>query len=139
MLLSTLLLLHTTITLSLDCTNNTRCEDLLRIGSTCIDNKCTNPYEKGCLRRYLGKDTFPNKRICNSYDPPGSYEAGLCEKVQFDYSEIRIAGQNWDSALMTGMYIPSIPSLSHIFVSLGTPSIPLRNSRRTRIHRNIIP
>ena len=121
-----ILLLHITITFSLDCTNKTICEDLFRVGSQCINNKCTNPFEQGCLRRYLGKDTFPNKRICNSYDPPGSYEAGLCEKVQFDYPEIRIAGQNWDSALMTGMYILYIPLISsYMFVSLGTPSLPL--------------
>ena len=102
MLIYILFLLSFKIVDALYCIDDIACEKKFRVGSKCVNYSCTNPFQQGCLRQYLGEAKFHKKRICNSHDPLGSDETGLCEKSLFDYPEIRIGGQNWDSALMAG-------------------------------------
>ena len=55
-----------------------------------------NPYESGCLRQRL-PDDFVRLRTCNSDDPPGAAERGICRPSASDYMELRIFSQNWES------------------------------------------
>lgn len=74
--------------------------------STCLSreyrsNICSNPLtDGGCLHNKLG-DSWNRKRVCNSQDPPGALKQGLCRAPPYDYTEIRIQSQNWDSAIVT--------------------------------------
>jgi len=72
------------------------CEAKVRKGSECIDGFCSNPYHRGgCLA-----STLPDHhrvRTCNSEDPPEAVEMGYCRKSRLDYTEVRIASQNWES------------------------------------------
>jgi len=81
-----------------ECDNTLSCEEMLREGSECIDGFCTNPFDQGCLRRF--DDEIP-MRVCNSHDLPGSAKEGLCNETFFDYQEIRILGQDWESSIST--------------------------------------
>lgn len=77
------------------------CEELFWKGSECRNGYCSNPFEKGCLYTILNSpddyDGIPSisdgtrkrlsslieraksqVRVCNSYDPPGAAEQGLC-------------------------------------------------------------
>jgi len=58
---------------------------------------------------YLFRPTggAPGLRACNSDDPPGAAEAGLCAAPEFDYGEIRIGPGNWESS-MFGAWISQI-------------------------------
>ena len=59
------------------------------VGSKCMNNSYTNPFEEECLRHYLGEDMLDKKRVCTSYDPESSSENGLCNRPLFDkYTEI---------------------------------------------------
>eukprot|EP00957_Ditylum_brightwellii_P157194 11963475-Ditylum_brightwellii.AAC.1 len=62
---------------------------------------CTNPYESGCLRNYLGSDTFPTLRTCNSDDPPDAALQGICTESPSKYDEIRILSQGWGSSMFS--------------------------------------
>ena len=83
------------------CIDDMSCEKELMVGSKCVNHSCTNPFEQGCLRRYLGENVFPKKRTCNSHDRPDSSKDGICDNALFeDYEEIRILGQNWDPPMV---------------------------------------
>ena len=62
-----------------------------------------NPYVRGCLgemAKSKGDTSFrPGLRVCNSDDPPDAASAGVCRQPEFDYTEIRITSQNWDSVV----------------------------------------
>lgn len=80
---------------ALPCTNNSVCEPYFGTGSQCVGGLCTNPFEQGCLYRKL--PWWTKVRVCNSDDPPNAAELGLCRTPQFDYLEIRMHSQNWES------------------------------------------
>lgn len=80
---------------ALPCTNSSICEPYFGTGSQCVDGLCTNPFEQGCLYRKL--PWWTKVRVCNSDDPPNAAELGLCRTPQFDYLEIRMHSQNWES------------------------------------------
>lgn len=50
-----------------------------------------NFLRSGCLHKH---SKYP-KRACNSDDPPGTEQNGICIPSPFDYLEIRILNQNW--------------------------------------------
>ena len=78
---------------------------------------CSNPFQQGCLRQYLGEDIFSKKRVCNSQDKDGSSKEGLCDDAIFDdYQEIRILGQNWDSPMMSGKIKIKIKTILYSFL-----------------------
>lgn len=87
---------------------NKLCEEKYRKGSYCTSNeRCSNPFHKGCLQAVL-PENFTNKlRTCNSddYNDDTSKEEDderelFCTPAneQFDYEEVRILSQNWESA-----------------------------------------
>lgn len=77
----------------------------MRPGSVCVDGFCSNPFQEGCLRSFLGAEEFPNKRVCNSDDPDDAAERGLCDVPPFDYDEIRISNQDWDGPMISAWVI----------------------------------
>lgn len=93
------------------CEDDAICVEKYRAGSVCLsDGTCSNPFASGCLRRYLGEDKWPDMRVCNSDDPPGASAGagsaedavgmGVCARSPFDYDEIRILSQDWDSPMI---------------------------------------
>ena len=78
-----------------------KCELAVGRGSYCRhDGYCSNPFESGCLQQEL--PGWTKLRVCNSNDPPGAAEQDppLCRTDEFDYMEIRIAAQNWESSFL---------------------------------------
>ena len=57
----------------------------------------SNPFQSGCLHNIQGY----SKRVCNSDDPPSASQDGICIPSPFDYSEIRILNQSWDSPMLS--------------------------------------
>lgn len=112
------------------CENNTICEENLWPGSECLNNKCTNAFQSGCLRSLLTGDESKNaanddlrdlrnyitsrKRVCNSEDKTGSE---VCDADEHGYSEVRLFTQNWESAMVTVWMLQIIYS-----EILGVPS-----------------
>jgi hypothetical protein len=86
------------------CSTDDDCVTLLREGSICdlSVNLCTNPYANGgCLYQHatqISSNYTIRKRVCNSQDPPDAASKGYCTPAMFDYTEVRIEIQNWDSA-----------------------------------------
>lgn len=79
------------------CENDNECEEALRIGSKCIEGQCSNPfYHGGCLKSLLPE--WDKVRVCTSDDPPEALANGYCRESPFDYMEIRILAQNWESS-----------------------------------------
>lgn len=78
---------------SVTCETNDECSSLLRPGSECINNECTNPFQQGCLKSYLGEEAYSALRTCNSEDTIHNTTASLCTPSPLDYSEIRILSQ----------------------------------------------
>lgn len=86
-----------------DCGSN----GLIRGVSVCENGKCTNPFEKGCLKAMSEKHgkkeirypkALEQTRICNSDD--GESQERCREKVgTLAYDEVRIAPSNWESAI----------------------------------------
>jgi len=76
------------------------CESSLRPGSKCNEQGiCTNPYRSGCLREHL--EEFQHVlRTCNSDDNPEDPNV-ICTPSEFDYPEIRISAQNWETSLLS--------------------------------------
>jgi hypothetical protein len=76
-----------------------------------------NPYsDGGCLKQL--KSNWTKKRVCSSDDPPEFAEMGYCEHEEtFNYTEIRISSQNWESAFFQTWILQVI--LSEI---LGVPT-----------------
>lgn len=102
---------------SVACTTTDECVAALRLGSECVDNKCTNPYHLGgCLQQRI--PDWKKTRVCHSEDPPEAMEKGYCvaPDPNFDYPEIRILAQNWESAFFQAWVIQIV--LSEI---LGIP------------------
>jgi len=80
------------------------CESRLRPGSKCNEQGiCTNPYRSGCLREHLEefKDVW---RTCNSDDDPNDANV-MCNHSEFNYPEIRILAQNWETPLLSAWVI----------------------------------
>jgi hypothetical protein len=84
------------------CRNTAECEEaVVRRGSTCReDGFCSNPFESGCLSTLLPDEYSTKIRVCNSEDPPEAAGAGICRIPDFDYKEIRIFSQNWESVIL---------------------------------------
>lgn len=83
---------------ALPCQTTQQCEETLRPGSECVDNKCTNPYHAGgCLKNRI--KGWTKTRVCHSDDPPDAETNGHCiaPDPNFQYEEIRILAQNWES------------------------------------------
>eukprot|EP00957_Ditylum_brightwellii_P099941 7615891-Ditylum_brightwellii.AAC.1 len=57
-----------------------------------------NPFQAGCFHSRI--PGWKGLRMCNSDDPPNAVNLGLCEapSADFDYKEIRISTENWDTA-----------------------------------------
>ncbi|CAB9514541.1 Receptor-type guanylate cyclase gcy [Seminavis robusta] len=77
--------------------------------------KHLNPYFEGggCLRTLLGdSDGYTNKlRVCNSNDPPEAATLGYCQNSPLlDYTEVRMAGQNWESNIISAWLLQIILS-----------------------------
>ncbi|KAL7551981.1 hypothetical protein ACHAWF_015202 [Thalassiosira exigua] len=86
----------------IECNETSTCEAALRPGSTCVGGRCSNPFQRGCLRTFLGEEAFPLKRVCNSDDPSDAAERGLCDAPPFEgygYDEVRILNQDWNSPM----------------------------------------
>ena len=83
------------------CQNNAECEELFGKGSLCLEKEghCSNPFASGCL--YQDAKHSEKKRVCNSLDPIDAVERGICRKPPFDYMEIRIFANNWESSIIT--------------------------------------
>lgn len=85
---------------AVSCTTSQTCKELLLPGSECIDGFCTNPYYKGgCLANRL-PEWKENVRVCGSSDPKSAVAEGHCRLAYngLDYTEVRLASQNWESA-----------------------------------------
>ena len=112
-----LLFLSQPIRAALPCETTPECVETIRPGSECVDNKCTNPYHiGGCLKQRI--DGWKKTRVCHSEDPPESELLGHCiaPDPNFNYPEIRVLTQNWESGFFLGWIIQII--LSEI---LGIP------------------
>ena len=136
------------------------CEQLFWNGSECRNGFCSNPFEKGCLHTLLNSpgdidiSSSMNKaahkrlsslierlksqvRVCNSDDPPGAADQGLCvshytessknyhhhnyqnhnhnpESMQrglfAEYPETRIYSQNWESSFFASWILQIVLS-----------------------------
>jgi len=95
---------------AVSCNDTLTCETMLRKGSVCVDGVCSNPFQSGCLRSYLGEKMFPNKRVCNSDDSPDAAKTGLCNISPFDYDEIRILNMDWSAPMMSSWIMQIILS-----------------------------
>ncbi|CAB9505194.1 Gamma-aminobutyric acid (GABA) B receptor [Seminavis robusta] len=105
---------------SVACNTTEQCVAILQqpgSSTDCVDGYCTNPFQEGCLRHYLGTDRFPSKRTCNSEDMIFSeetqewvYDDTHCQISPFGYSEIRILSQNWESAMFTSWILQIVLS-----------------------------
>lgn len=66
-----------------------------------------NPLERGCLH-------YHNKtrkiRVCNTDDPPSAADEGACRIPDFDYMEIRLLSNNWESAVFESWILQIILS-----------------------------
>lgn len=105
----------------LDCTMNSDCDIKYRGKSICVNRKCSNPFEKGCLKtmeefdinitdekKKLLEDT--TYRVCNSDDDSNdSSDDVSCGIPSINYTEIRISSGNWD----IGVYLVKIRELLH--------------------------
>lgn len=87
------------------CNETAACQKIMT-GSACTDEGyCTNPFTKGCLNAVLGSAAYPKMRTCNSDDGPDAHLTGvdgLCAPTPLDYEEVRIAPNNWESAMFYG-------------------------------------
>jgi hypothetical protein len=84
---------------SIECESTEDCTRILNItGTECVNGLCTNPFAQGCLRRYLGEDQFPQKRLCNMHDGDDTTN---CELPPMDFNEMRFASSNWDGGIFT--------------------------------------
>ena len=83
---------------ALPCHDSSECKRTLAAGSECgADGYCTNPFYKGgCLKQL--QPTRSKIRACNSLDNVGG-DNGACHIPTTTYPEVRIAGQNWESAV----------------------------------------
>ena len=101
------------------------CVSKYRIGSSCDPDTstCTNPFASGCLRNILGPANFPAYRTCNSDDDVDANgnainsTTKLCAPSPFDYEEVRILSQNWESAMLSSWIMQIV--LSEL---LGVPT-----------------
>ena len=85
---------------SIECESDEECARILNLnGTECVEGLCTNPFAQGCLRRYLGEDKFPHKRICNLNDHG---DTSHCESSPLDFLEMRVASSNWDAGIFNG-------------------------------------
>lgn len=127
------------------CVRTVDCERALMKGSVCVVGFCTNPfYERGCIGSILEERRLEQQqaqgqgdvndndqqepqegnlptarlRVCNSEDPPEALAAGHCRlpDTALDYTEIRIATQNWESAYIVAWMLQIL--LSEV---LGVP------------------
>ena len=75
-----------------------------------IEDDITNPYtDGGCLYQLM--PGWTRKRVCTSADPPEFVEMGYCERDSvFNYPEIRISSQNWESVFFTTWIVQVILS-----------------------------
>lgn len=110
--ISTLLLLTLAVLLSsvfstdaskVSCDESSQCEKILRPGSQCINNTCSNPfYHGGCLKSLL-PDQWNKTRVCNSQDNPEAERLGYCRSsTDVDYEEVRILARDWETNLFGG-------------------------------------
>ena len=68
-----------------------------------------NPFtDGGCL--YQRKANWTKKRVCTSNDPPEHEKLGYCTPNIFEYGEIRIASQNWESAFFETWILQTVLS-----------------------------
>lgn len=83
------------------CSTNRECRHLLHPASKCDTRSwtCTNPFASGCLHTLLGLDAFPNRRVCNSDDIGADTSNCDLPDPNFNYTEVRIAPGNWESAM----------------------------------------
>ena len=96
---------------SVACTSNAEFEGILRRGSECIDGFCTNPYyHRGCLGTLL--PDWQKTRVCSSEDPPDAAEKGYCRFTQWDYMEMRVLAQDWESSFFETWMLQIILSKS---------------------------
>jgi hypothetical protein len=79
------------------CDSDQVCIEKLREGSLCQDGICTNPFASGCLRRLLPND-YPDLRVCHS-DDDSTNNCSMEPLLYLNYTEIRIAPADWDSAI----------------------------------------
>ena len=109
------LFIHAAVSCDPAAPNDNECASLLRPGSTCsFDGFCTNPFQQGCLRNYLGPDQIPDMRTCNSDDDDAAYVDAngipLCTPSPLGYSEIRILAQNWETSMFTSWILQIVLS-----------------------------
>ena len=79
------------------CTSSTQCENILRQGSECVKGFCTNPFfYQGCLRTFF--PDWDKTRVCSSDDPPEAAEKGYCKTSPWNYMEMRVLAQNWETS-----------------------------------------
>jgi hypothetical protein len=68
-----------------------------------------NPFtDGGCL--YQRKANWTKKRVCTSNDTPENEKLGYCEPNIFDYGEIRILSQNWESSFFETWILQTVLS-----------------------------
>ncbi len=82
------------------CRDDTECSAKLKLKSSCIEGKCSNPFHSGCLRviaEEQGDYQFSGIRECNSDDDP---HFAACSRGPFKYDEVRIAIGNWESVIL---------------------------------------
>lgn len=104
-----LAVVHSAYASTVQCSNDTECETTLRHGSQCINGFCTNPfYYGGCLSSLIPE--WNRTRICNSQDPPEAQQMGYCRPSAMGYTEIRMAGNNWESVNLVAWFLQVILS-----------------------------
>eukprot|EP00980_Cylindrotheca_fusiformis_P004722 scaffold1004_cov105-Cylindrotheca_fusiformis.AAC.5 len=78
-----------------ECVADWECESKYRSGSKCLETgECSNPFVEGCLRT-LDPEAH-ERRHCNSDDK----DATNCRLSPFQYPEIRINNQDWETAII---------------------------------------
>jgi hypothetical protein len=102
------------------CETNADCEATLMMpGATCnADRLCVSPFSNGgCLANLM--PGWNKVRVCHSEDSPEAEALGYCRPPDpgMDYTEIRIASQNWEAVFMEAWMLQIL--LSEV---LGVPA-----------------
>ena len=96
------------------------CEEKYREGSYCTSSGiCSNPFRKGCLQAVLPHNYTNKLRTCNSDDVDVDGNGNgvdsttgetFCTPSEFEYGEVRILAQDWDTSMFSTWIIQIVLS-----------------------------
>lgn len=103
---------------SVACISNKECGTILRPGSECLNGFCTNPFHYGgCLKAIL--PNWQKTRVCSSDDPPEAASMGHCRLSSWEYMEMRVLAQDWETSFFETWILQIILSKSMLVEHLA--------------------